>query len=154
MRFCGAILSVFVWSASLSAQGISPEVERARLLMKSGALDAYTTAIQMKQNRPAVKLSVICKPQDKQRMENIIFGQRLTFGIRRQLMDRTKLDREFVDVETEYGTVKVKVGKLDGKIITAKPEYSDCLDAANKHNVSIKHVQQTVMGVFNKRSGE
>lgn len=80
----------------------------------------------MKHNRPAVKLSVICKPQDEQKITHLIFQQQLTFGIRKQLIPRTVLARTFVSVDTQYGRIKIKVGKLNNKVVIVKPEFSDC----------------------------
>ncbi len=112
------------------------------MLFAEGALDVFTEAIQMKKNRPGVRLSVMCKPEDMPKMEDVMFGQGLTFGLRRQLVERSKLARRMVTVETEYGQIAVKVGTLAGKDVTAKPEYEDCAKAAKKHGVALKTVQQ------------
>jgi len=109
-------------------------------LLNAGALDVFTTPIYMKQNRPAVKLSVICKIDDAQKIEQILFEQGITFGIRRQILQRSRLAREFVTVKTEFGEIKIKVGKLNGKVVSAKPEFSDCAKAAQKHNAAVKLV--------------
>ncbi len=109
-------------------------------LFEAGALDVFTTPIYMKRNRPAVKLSVICKIEDGQKIEQLLFEQGITFGIRRQILQRSKLAREFITVKTEYGDIKIKVGKLNGKVVTAKPEFADCAEAAQKHNVAVKTV--------------
>ena len=115
------------------------------MLFAEGALDVYTEAIQMKKNRPGVKLSVMCKPEDMPKMEDVMFGQGLTFGLRRQLVERSKLARRMVTVETEYGPIAVKVGTSAGQDVTAKPEYEDCAKAAKKHGVALKTVQQAAM---------
>jgi uncharacterized protein (TIGR00299 family) protein len=119
-------------------------------ILNAGALDVFTTPIYMKQNRPAVKLSVICKIEDVQKIEQLLFEQGITFGIRRQILQRSKLAREFVIVKTEYGDIKIKVGKLSGKVVTAKPEFSDCAKAAQKHKVAAKLVCDTAMKTFKK----
>jgi hypothetical protein len=117
-------------------------------LLANGALDAYSQAINMKNNRPAVKLSVICKPEAAAEMERIIFTEGVTFGIRRQLIQRSKLDRRFVTVETEFGDISVKIGAFEGSDVTAKPEYADCAKAATEYNVALKTVQQAAMRAF------
>ena len=117
-------------------------------LLNAGALDVFTTPIYMKQNRPAVKLSVICKIEDAQKIEQFLFEQGITFGIRRQILQRSKLAREFVTVKTEFGDIKIKVGKLNGKVVTAKPEFSDCAKAAQKHNVAVKLVCDAAMAAY------
>lgn len=123
-------------------------------LLESGALDVFTTPIFMKQNRPAVKLSVICEPQLEQRLSQVLMGQGLTFGIRKQLMQRTKLSREFITVETEFGKIKIKTGTLAGKIVNAKPEFSDCVEAAEKHDVPVKTIIEQAMNIYKNKQKE
>ena len=120
-------------------------------LLEEGALDVFTTAIGMKHNRPAVKLSVICRPADRSRMEGIIFEQGITLGIRKQIVQRSKLVREFVTVKTEYGEIRVKTAKAGGKLVSAKPEYAECAAAAKRHNVALAIIQQAVMNAFDSR---
>ncbi len=117
-------------------------------LLNAGTLDVFTTPIYMKQSRPAVKLSVICKIEDGQKIEQLLFEQGITFGIRRQILQRSKLAREFITVKTEYGDIKIKVGKLNGKVVTAKPEFADCVKAAQKHNAAVKLVCDAAMAAY------
>jgi len=119
-------------------------------ILEQGALDVYLAPITMKHNRPASKLSVICEIADFSKFENIIFRAGLTFGIRRQTMLRTKLEREFVKVDTQFGQISIKIGKLQGLIVNAKPEFSDCLAASQKHKVSVKQVIEAAMRAYNK----
>ncbi|MHC5061152.1 MAG: nickel pincer cofactor biosynthesis protein LarC [Planctomycetota bacterium] len=117
-------------------------------VLEEGAIDVFTTAIGMKQCRPGVKLSVICSPADGGKMQRILFEEGLTLGIRRQLLQRSKLAREFVTVETEFGPIRVKTGIVNGKVVSAKPEYSDCAAAAKRHEVGLKIIQASVMKIF------
>ena len=119
-------------------------------LFTQGALDVFSTPIYMKQNRPAVQLSVICKIEDIQQLEQILFTEGLTFGVRKQIMQRSKLAREFVSVETEFGKIRIKTGTMDGRVVNAKPEFSDCLLAAKKHNVAVKVVLDAAMAEYKK----
>jgi pyridinium-3,5-bisthiocarboxylic acid mononucleotide nickel chelatase len=119
-------------------------------LLTAGALDVFTTPIVMKQARPAVMLTVICNTSDIARLEEMIFDAGITFGIRRQIVERSKLAREFVTVVTRFGNIKVKVGKRNGRIVAAKPEFADCAKAAQEHNVSVKEVMQTAIAEFKK----
>ncbi len=120
------------------------------MLFAEGALDVFTEPIQMKKNRPGVRLSVMCKPDDAGKMEDVIFGQGLSFGLRKQFIERSKLARQMVTVDTEYGQIAVKVGSLRGKEVTAKPEYEDCAKAAKKHGVALKTVQKAAMRTLKK----
>jgi len=120
-------------------------------VFENGALDVFTSAINMKQNRPAVKLSVICQPGDVKRIEQTIFEAGLTFGIRRQMLQRSKLAREFVTVKTEYGDIRIKVGRWRGKIVNAKPEFADCARAAERHSVPVKVVLEAAKKAYSIR---
>jgi uncharacterized protein (DUF111 family) len=120
-------------------------------LLGAGALDVFTTAITMKQNRPATKLSVICEIKDTGRVEQIIFEAGLTFGIRRQILQRSKLAREFVTVTTQFGDIQVKVGRYNGKVVNAKPEFADCARAAEKHNVPVQRVRDASIRAYTEK---
>jgi uncharacterized protein (TIGR00299 family) protein len=120
-------------------------------LLERGALDVYTCAISMKHNRPAVKISVICEIKDSAMLEQILFEQAMTLGIRKQIISRSKLERDFVEVETEFGTIKVKIGLSEGKIVSYKPEFSDCLEASKKHEVPVKAVIDSAISAFKKK---
>ena len=104
----------------------------------------------MKQNRPGVQMSVLCKVGDVQKIEQVIFGQGLTFGIRKQLLQGSKLAREFVTVETGFGEIRIKAGMLDGEVVNAKPEFSECAAAAKKAGVPVKTVLDAAMKAYKK----
>ncbi len=119
-------------------------------LFKNNALDVFTTPIYMKHNRPAIQMSVICELKDVGQLEQVIFKQGVTFGIRKQVLQRSKLAREFVSVQTGYGEIRIKVGMLDGEVVNAKPEFSDCAAAAKEHNVAVKTVLDAAMSAYKK----
>jgi uncharacterized protein (TIGR00299 family) protein len=123
-------------------------------LFEHGALDVYYTAITMKQNRPALKLSFICEIADTSKLEQVIFKAGLTFGIRKQIMQRSKLARDFVRVTTKFGDINVKVGKFNGEVVNVKPEFSDCLRAAEEHKVPLKQVIGAAILAFGKTSNK
>ncbi len=123
-------------------------------LLDEGALDVFTTPIQMKHNRPACKLSVICRISDIELMEKILFEEGLTLGIRKQIYQRSKLPRDFVTVNTEFGKIRVKTALLNGKIVNVKPEYSDCAKAAKHHNVGVKTVQKAAIKAYDIENPE
>lgn len=83
------------------------------LLLEAGALDVYFTHIQMKKNRPGVKLSVLSSLEKQQELTQLLLRHTSTFGVRFKVMDRDILDREFIEVETVYGSVRCKIGKLN-----------------------------------------
>lgn len=115
-----------------------PVVERK--LMEAGALDVYKTPVQMKKNRPGVKLTVICNPEDGQKLRKIIFRNTTTLGIRNELVDRTKLERRLEEIQTEAGKVGVKVGYLKGEPINYSPEFEACRKLAESSGYSTKEI--------------
>lgn len=109
-------------------------------LLECGALDAYLTNIMMKKGRPAIQLSVICAPQNTDRLSEMIFRETTTFGVRIYEARRKKLFVEKKDVVTKYGTIGVKIGKSKSGIVTVSPEYRDCKKIADENNVALKDV--------------
>ncbi len=118
-------------------------------LFENGALDVYYTSIMMKKNRPGTMLSVLCTKDNSNALENIIFKETSTFGIRKYTLQRQKLNRKFINVQTKYGNISVKVGYQDGKVIKYSPEYEDCKKLANEHNVPIKNIYDEAIIKFN-----
>ena len=111
-----------------------------RQLLAAGALDVYTTPIQMKKDRPAVMLSVICALDDVAELESIIFRETQTFGIRRQRIQRSVRERMAFTVETDWGPIKGKVGWRGEEPIVFTPEYDDCVEIAKAHELPLRDV--------------
>lgn len=109
-------------------------------LFSAGALDAYSTAIQMKKTRSAFKLTVICRPKALEEIASVIFSETTTIGVRFYEVGRFKLERKIVKAKTEYGEVKVKVSRGPDGIFTATPEYDDCVRIARAKKVPLKVV--------------
>jgi len=129
---------------------ISPQVFEVVMerLFAAGALDVFMTPIQMKKNRPAILLSVICAPSDTEKMTDVIFEETSSIGVRISTQQRICLPREIVIVETVYGPIRLKVALKDDKPINAQPEYEDCKAAAAKHSVPLKMVRDAAVGEF------
>jgi uncharacterized protein (TIGR00299 family) protein len=109
-------------------------------LFATGALDVYLTPIQMKKNRPATTIHVLCSSNKCQIMEEILFAETSTLGIRKQEITRHSLPREFQNVKTKYGEVKIKISKLENGLQNVAPEYEDCRRLAESNNVPIKEI--------------
>jgi uncharacterized protein (TIGR00299 family) protein len=120
-------------------------------LMTQDVLDAFTIPMYMKHSRPAILLSAICKPQDAPRIENFLFEQGITLGIRRQIIQRSTLKRDFVTVATAYGDIKIKLGFVGDKVVFAKPEFSDCEKAATENNIQVKSVIIAAITAYSKQ---
>ncbi len=109
-------------------------------LFANGALDVFFTPVQMKQVRPATLLSVVVAEESLSRVLEAVFRETTTLGVRTHRTKRFKLAREEMAVDTEYGKIKVKLGRLKGEIVNIAPEYKDCLIAADEMRVPIKLV--------------
>jgi len=121
---------------------INPEILGAFVekALASGALDVFHTPIQMKKNRPGVLLTVLCAQADADKFSELMLRETGTFGVRRSTAMRQKLRREFSSVKTEWGEVKIKLGKLNGKVIHATPEFESCKTVAEKAGIPLKQV--------------
>ena len=110
-------------------------------LFKNGALDVFYTPIFMKKNRPAYRLTVVCKKEDMFLLQNIIFKQTTTIGIRYRFESRTELPREMIEIETKYGKVKAKKVMNDGEVYLY-PEYESIKQLAEKNDIPLKKFYQ------------
>jgi uncharacterized protein (TIGR00299 family) protein len=108
--------------------------------LAAGALDVFHTPIQMKKNRPGVLLTVLCGEAEADRFSELMLRETSAFGIRRYTAERRKLAREFKTVETPHGKVTVKLGKLDGRVVQAAPEYESCRKLAEAAKVPLKQI--------------
>jgi uncharacterized protein (TIGR00299 family) protein len=106
----------------------------------AGALDVYTTPVQMKKNRPGTLLTVLCEPQDTNALMSLIFAETTTFGARTYRAQRRALPRESVNVSTSYGDVRIKLSRVNGRILHVAPEYDDCRKLAVAKNVPLQQV--------------
>jgi uncharacterized protein (TIGR00299 family) protein len=118
--------------------------------LAAGALDVFHTAIQMKKNRPGVLLTVLCAEGDADKFSEMLLRETSAFGIRRYATERRKLRREFITVQTQYGSVTVKIGKLDGKVLQAAPEFESCKKLAEQAKAPIKEVYEAVLRAFQR----
>ncbi len=109
-----------------------------------GALDCWFTAIQMKKNRPATKLSVLCKPVEKEKFLELVFKETTTLGVRVSEVERNCLPREIIRVETEFGAIDVKVAKLGEKIMNAKPEFEQVKEIAERAGISVRRIVEEI----------
>lgn len=106
-------------------------------LFAAGARDVYYTPIYMKKNRPAVQINIICREQDVDKLQNILFCNTTTIGVRRCRMERTILPREIRQMDTPYGKVQVKVCRI-GEEVRAYPEYDSVVELCKTYNMSFQ----------------
>ncbi|HEY2547588.1 MAG TPA: nickel pincer cofactor biosynthesis protein LarC [Candidatus Acidoferrum sp.] len=117
----------------------------------AGALDVYTTPVQMKKNRPGTLLTVLCKPGDTDALMNLIFAETTTFGARSYRAQRRVLPREWISVRTSLGEVRIKVSRVNGHIRHAVPEYEDCRKLAEEKKVPLQVVIAEALREYEKR---
>jgi len=113
--------------------------------LAAGALDVFYTPIQMKKNRPGVLLTVLCGEAEADKFSEMILRETSAFGVRRTIAERRKLRREFVPVKTKFGSVTVKLGKLNGKVVQAAPEFEACKKLAAQKKVPLKQIYEAAM---------
>lgn len=123
-------------------------------LIAAKALDVWFTPIFMKKNRPAVKLSVLCKAVDKSRLENIILTESTTLGVRSLKCPRVMLNREFKKVTTRYGDVMMKIAKISDDKFKATPEFEDCKKIAQESGVALREVFEEALMQFKNSESE
>ena len=134
----------------MSPQLIPPLVER---LLGAGALDVFSTAIQMKKGRPGLLLTALCEPSRREAIEEVLFTESTTLGVRRQEWERTVLEREHVPVTTPYGEVRVKVGRRGARRFNAQPEFEDCQRLAAERAVALKEVWAAALAAYRAGPG-
>ena len=117
-------------------------------IFAAGALDVFLTPIIMKKGRPAIKLSVLSKASDLERLENLIFTETTTIGIRRYAVSKRMLKRKFEEMDTPYGPMTVKISYLDDKIVSVKPEYDQCRAMALANNMSLKRLMIEIVSLL------
>ena len=124
----------------MTAEEIGFAMER---LFDAGALDVFTTPIGMKKSRPGTMLHVLCRPARRELLAGAIFKYTTTLGIREQEMKRHVLSRKIREVETEYGTVRVKISSGYG-VKRRKIEYDDMARIAKEKGIPLSEVKKSV----------
>jgi uncharacterized protein (TIGR00299 family) protein len=160
------ILRLFVGRIALSADGDRVWVLETNLddlpgeivgytttqLLAAGALDAFVTPIQMKKNRPGVMLSVLCDEAAIPVMEDILFRETTTLGVRRYPVSRHKLRRQATEVNTRFGPVKGKLGWIEGRPASFSPEHDDCARVAAAHGVPLREVHDAAHAAYREQT--
>lgn len=114
------------------------------LLMANGAREVHYTPIYTKKNRPAYTLTVICKESEREKLENLIFSETTTIGIRRVEMERTILQREIQKKDTPVGTTIVKACTLPDGNIRYYPEYENVAELAERNQLSFRETYDRI----------
>ena len=111
-----------------------------KLLHEGGALDVWLTPVQMKKNRPGTVIEVLCRGEDALKLRDVLFRHSTTLGVRETPVTRHSLPREIQTLQTQYGSVRVKVAMLPDGSHKASPEHDDCVARAAENNVTVSEV--------------
>ena len=142
-----------VWQIDANLDDMSPELcaPAAEAVFGAGALDVWWTPITMKKGRPALTLSALVETAKRDAVIDAILRETTTIGVRYSARERTVLARSMVEVETRYGTIRIKVSSLDGTAVNAAPEYEECAAAARRFAVPVKHVYAAALAAYDAR---
>jgi uncharacterized protein (TIGR00299 family) protein len=125
----------------LSPQILGHFMDRA---LAEGALDCWFTPIQMKKNRPATLVSLLCRMEDESRFLDLFYRETSTLGVRVQHVQRASLAREVSTVETEFGGIGVKTAYVGGDVVNRQPEFEDVKAAAAASGISVKQLADSL----------
>jgi len=117
-------------------------------LLAAGASDVHRTPIQMKKGRAGTQITVLCSPRRAPELQQILFIESTTLGLRYREEEKFILDRAIVAVETPWGSVHIKIGLSAGKVVNVAPEFEDCKRLALEHSVPLKQVMQAAIAAY------
>jgi uncharacterized protein (TIGR00299 family) protein len=112
----------------------------AERALEAGALDVFSSPVQMKKNRPGQLVTILSEPHNVSRLIDLVFRETTTIGVRTHEVRRKTLARESVTVETPFGEVRMKISRLHGSVLNATPEYEDCRRIAAQNKIPLKDV--------------
>jgi pyridinium-3,5-bisthiocarboxylic acid mononucleotide nickel chelatase len=120
--------------------------------LAAGALDVFSTPVQMKKNRPGMLVTVLCKPEDEPKFHELFFAETTTLGVRTYTAERRVLARQWETVHTNFGEVRIKVARLNGHIRQASPEFEDCRKLAEAQNIPLQKVMEEAMRTWSLKT--
>jgi len=126
----------------------------AEKALAAGALDVFTTPVQMKKGRPGTLLTLLCKAEDARKLTDLVFAETTTFGLRSYTAGRRILPREWQSVQTRFGEVRMKIARVNGKVLQVSPEYEDCRKLAEEKRVALREVMDEAMRLGPVKNGQ
>lgn len=141
-----------IWVLEASVDDLTPQVAGyvTERLLEAGALDVTLAPVYMKKDRPGFTLTALTRPEDRERLSAMLFAETTTLGIRAHAAERRVLERHWVEVDTGYGTVRVKVARDGSGVRNFSPEYEDCRRVALDKGLPLKEVIQRANSAFLK----
>lgn len=119
-------------------------------LLSEGALDVTYTSLQMKKNRPGIKVTVLCHEHSLEHLEYILLTETSTFGVRKYPVSRQILDREFKKMESPLGLLTFKYGYIEGRCIKITPEYEELKKISEEREIPLIAVYQIINSFIKK----
>ena len=146
----GGLVVDHVVQLDVNVDDMTPELvpQAMQAMMEAGALDVWATPVTMKKGRPALQLSALAASADAEKVAEAMLAETTSFGVRMVAMERRCLQREHIEIATDYGAIRVKAGYLGSEVLTASPEYEDCRRAAEQHGVTLKEVYAAAQAAF------
>jgi hypothetical protein len=135
----------------LSPQILGFVMERA---LKLGAFDCWFTPIQMKKNRPATMISILCENDKREIFTELLYTETSTLGVRIKEIERSCLSREMIKVKTDFGEIDVKIANYNGATVNAKPEYEQLREIAVKSGIPLKEIEKMVLEKLEIQKGK
>jgi uncharacterized protein (TIGR00299 family) protein len=117
-----------------------------------GAFDCWFTSIQMKKNRPATMISILCAPENRERLTELLYVETTTLGVRVRELERDCLERKFVKIQTQFGEIDVKIGIFNGRQVNAMPEFDQLKGIAAEKGIPLKLIKDEVLRKLNEQS--
>lgn len=133
----------------MPGEWVPPLIER---LLEAGAADVWVSPVLMKKGRPGHLVQALAEPARAEAVGQALLRHATTFGFRRHRVRRTVLERSFVEVETAWGPVPVKIGRLGGEVLHRAPEYDVCSAHAREHGVPVSRVYQAALAALDEES--
>jgi pyridinium-3,5-bisthiocarboxylic acid mononucleotide nickel chelatase len=125
----------------------------SELLLEAGAWDVYRMPVQMKKSRTGVQMTVLSSPDRAAALRELLLRETTTIGLRWRTENKMALAREFAEVETPWGKVRIKLASWPGgEVANAAPEYEDCRTLARRHSIPLKRVMQEAMRAWSNQS--
>jgi uncharacterized protein (TIGR00299 family) protein len=114
-------------------------------LLLAGVKDYFYTPVYMKKNRPATQLTVVVSPDSVKRVEDLIFNETTTLGLRKYSVQRASMERSEITVEVYENIIRVKAGIIAGQVVKMAPEYEDCQKAAKKTGQTLRAIYEAAI---------
>ena len=141
------------WVLEANLDDLSPQLVAVALeaVLSAGAADAWVAPVTMKKGRPGHLLGVLVPESARRAVEDVLFRETSTLGIRAWRVERTVLERDLVEVATPYGPVRMKVGRRGESVLNAAPEFEDCRRIAGERSVAVKEVVAAAIAAWRLR---